>query len=206
MRIEIAGALATGKSTVAGILRERGFHLVSENLANNPYLEMRKVDPVKYEFLCQQRFVADKLDAIEKAIAETSRHIVSDYCLAAEKAYIVHYLSYRPEWVERLVGQIDEGESRIGKPDCIVHLRCRPETQVERIRRRGRDFEQGHDVAFVSAIKDLVGRQVALARAAGVQVVEIDVDGIEPSEAAGIVCGLVAGGAQEPAREAALSS
>lgn len=169
MRIEIAGALATGKSTLAALLRDTGIQTVHEDLSTNPYLDLRVEDPEKYDYLCQQQFVDDKIASIRNAMAAYGS-FVADYSLAAERAYVSFYCAHRPDWVDLLVGRLDAAEEALGLPQTIVHLECAPEVQLERIRARGRDFEQGHDVAFVADINARVAARVDDARRAGVRV------------------------------------
>jgi len=174
MRFEIAGALASGKTTLAHRLGDRGFHVVYEDLSTNPYLELRKVDPRKYELLCQQTFASDKINGIAAAVAAGHDRIVSDYSLVVERAYLTYYLKDKPEWIASIEGLLDDSSGLIGTADAIIHLRCPAEVQLERIRSRGRDFEQGHDIAFLNTINALVEERVEQARGAGITVIGID--------------------------------
>lgn len=175
MRIEIAGALSCGKSTLAAILAARGQKIVYEDLSTNPYLDLRVQDPEKYDFLCQRQFVLDKIESIRKAEADDVPYF-TDFSLAAERAYVSHYVSHRPDWIGELFALLDRCEKEEGLPDLIVHLQCAPEEQIERIRRRGRDFEQGHDIAFVRNINERVDVQVARVAAMGVPVAAFRTD------------------------------
>ncbi len=175
MRIEIAGALSCGKSTLAGLLSDAGHEIVYEDLTTNPYLDLRVVDPEKYDYLCQERFVLDKIHSLEKARDE-KRAVVADFSLAAERAYVSHYVSHRPDWIVRLESLLDDAEATVGTPDLLVYLRCSPEAQLERIRHRGRSFEQGHDIAFIDTINRLVDIQVTRMRSLGVPVASYRTD------------------------------
>jgi deoxyadenosine/deoxycytidine kinase len=169
MRIEIAGALSCGKSTLAGKLASLGHKIVYEDLSTNPYLDLRVQDPEKYDFLCQRQFVLDKIASLQAAEAEGGPYF-ADFSVAAERAYVSHYVSHRPDWISELMALLDRSETEQGLPDLIVHLQCAPEAQIERIRRRGRDFEQGHDIAFIQNINDRVDAQVNRVAGLGVPV------------------------------------
>jgi deoxyadenosine/deoxycytidine kinase len=175
MRIEIAGALSCGKSTLAGKLAKDGHLVVYEDLTTNPFLDLRVVDPEKYDFLCQQQFVLDKIASLKAATATGKPHI-ADFSIAAERAYVSHYVSHRPDWIGSLMGLMDKSETDLGLPDLVIHLKCAPEAQLERIRKRGRDFEQGHDVPFIANINERVDRQVDRADNLGVDVVSYRTD------------------------------
>lgn len=175
MRIEIAGALSCGKSTLAGRLAADGHLIVYEDLTTNPYLDLRVQDPEKYDFLCQRQFVLDKIASL-KAASEDGRPHIADFSIAAERAYVSHYVSHRPDWIGSLMSLMDESELSLGLPDLVIHLECAPEAQLERIRKRGRDFEQGHDVPFIANINDRVNAQVARVGDLGVEIVSYRTD------------------------------
>jgi deoxyadenosine/deoxycytidine kinase len=172
MRIELAGALSCGKSTLADYLSALGLKVVREDLSTNPYLDLRVQDPEKYDFPCQRQFVLDKIASLEAAEVSAAPY-ACDFSIAAERAYVTHYAAGRQQWIDPLFALLEQCEKSLGQPDLVVHLRCAPEEQLNRIRTRGRDFEQGHDLAFVSRISDLVDLHVKDLRAiAGVNVVE----------------------------------
>lgn len=178
MRIEIAGALSCGKSTLAGMLESLGHRIVREDLSTNPYLDLRVEDPDTYDFPCQRQFVLDKIASLEAAEASGQPH-VCDFSIAAERAYVTHYSAGRAAWIDPLFDLMDRCEADLGLPDLVIHLRCAPEEQLNRIRIRGRDFEQGHDLAFVAGINKLVERQVDDMRGRGADVVEYWTDRTE---------------------------
>lgn len=181
MRIELAGALSCGKSTLAAKLAALGHKIVYEDLSTNPYLDLRVQDPEKYDFLCQQQFVLDKIASLQAAEADGAPYF-TDFSIAAERAYVTHYVADHKEWIDPLFALLDQCENKLGQPDLLVYLRCRPEEQLNRIHARGRDFEQGHDLAFISNINDLVDRYVELARANGAVVCEYWTDRMDWAE------------------------
>lgn len=175
MRVEIAGALSCGKSTLAGKLAADGHLIVYEDLMTNPYLGLRVQDPERYDFLCQQQFVLDKIASL-KAATQIGRPHIADFSIAAERAYVSHYVSHRPDWIGSLMTLMDDSEANLGLPDLLIHLECAPEAQLDRIRKRGRDFEQGHDAPFIANINERVASQVDRIRRLGVEVVSYRTD------------------------------
>lgn len=175
MRIEIAGALSCGKSTLAGILAAKGHKIVYEDLSTNPYLGLRVEDPEKYDFLCQRQFVLDKIASLEAAEGAGVPYF-TDFSLAAERAYVSHYVSDRPDWIAELFLILERSEAVQGLPNLIVHLECSPEAQLERIRIRGREFEQGHDLAFIRNINARIEEQVRRVESMGVPVARFRTD------------------------------
>jgi deoxyadenosine/deoxycytidine kinase len=181
MRIEIAGALSCGKSTLAGILAADGHKIVYEDLSTNPYLDLRVQDPEKYDFLCQRQFVLDKIASLQAA-EEVGVPYFSDFSVAAERAYVSHYVAHRPDWIGELFALLDRSELDQGLPHLLIYLQCTPEVQIERIRNRGRDFEQGHDVAFIRNINERVNAQVSRVADLGVPVAAYRTDLLTWSE------------------------
>ncbi|NTF17226.1 deoxynucleoside kinase [Agrobacterium rubi] len=181
MRIEIAGALSCGKSTLAGMLEKAGVKIVREDLSTNPYLDLRVEDPEKYDFPCQRQFVLDKIASLAKAELEGTPY-VCDFSIAAERAYVSHYSERRADWLDPLFALLDRSEAEMGLPDLVVYLRCSPLEQLNRIRLRGREFEQGHDLSFVSGINDLVDTHVGNLRGRDVEVVEYWTDAMTWSD------------------------
>mgnify|MGYP001434136478 CR=1 FL=1 len=175
MRVEIAGALSCGKSTLAKRLASLGHTIVFEDLSTNPYLDLRVQDPEKYDFLCQRQFVLDKIASLRAAEA-TGKPYFADFSIAAERAYVSHYVSHRPDWISELELLMDQSELEQGLPDLIIHLQCAPEAQLERIRIRGREFEQGHDIPFIRDINDRVHHQVERMIDKGVRVAAFRTD------------------------------
>jgi deoxyadenosine/deoxycytidine kinase len=175
MRIEIAGALSCGKSTLARLLSKAGHYVVYEDLSTNPYLDLRVQDPEKYDFLCQRQFVLDKIASLAHAESLGCDYF-TDFSIAAERAYVTRYLSDRPASLEELMGIMDRSESDQGLPDLVVYLKCHPQEQLQRIRKRGRAFEQGHTVGFIDGINCLVRAQIMRLKGMGVEVVEYQTD------------------------------
>jgi deoxyadenosine/deoxycytidine kinase len=66
---------------------------------------------------------------------------------------------------------MDQSEADLGLPSLVIYLQCDAAEQLERIRVRGRAFEQGHDVAFIQAINRLVDAQVQRLEGLGVPLV-----------------------------------
>lgn len=182
MRVEIAGALSSGKSTLSGVLAGRGHTVVLEDLTTNPYLNLRIEDPETYDPLCQRQFALDKVQQIDQMSASALPIVFADFSLAAERAYVSHYLAHRPEHIDSILEITEQAEKEYGFPALTVFLECRPEEQIRRIKKRGRDFEQGHDLAFVARINDLVRGEVERQERLGAVVVRYRSD-VEDFEA-----------------------
>lgn len=196
MRIEIAGALGVGKSTLSKAFGAAGCHVVREDFSTNPYVELQTIDPEKYAFLSQKTFIDDKIVDLDRAIAAGHRVIVSDFSMMVELAYVDFYQTTEPENREFLHRYVEGWYEKNGLPDVIIFLHCDLETQMQRIRQRGRAFEQSYDKNFVGTVDKVFQDRIAVVRDMGWNVVGIDttrfpLNGNLPSELAGLIASAV---------------
>lgn len=174
-RVEIAGSLATGKTTLCKQLQDQFSVVVPEELDGNPYLDKVKEDPERYALPCQEWFVDNKVNALRRAVENNpNASIISDFSLLADKAYVEHYLHDKPEWRKQLFARLDRGIATIGQPDVLVYLTCPPDEIITRIKSRGRGFEQSLTADFAAAINTLVQKHIDSVPASGPWIVEID--------------------------------
>jgi deoxyadenosine/deoxycytidine kinase len=70
---------------------------------------------------------------------------------------------------------------RVGHPALVVHLRCTPDTQLQRIALRGRSQETGIERAYLVDLCAAIDRRLEQLRseAPGLTVVEIDTDEVD---------------------------
>lgn len=173
--VEIAGSLASGKTTLCQMIEAQGFFAVKENYEDNPYLEQQKDDPEEYGYQCQKWFLRNKLVNIMEA-RKTEPYIVSDFSMFSDRAYLEFYLKDQPVWLAKLQTQLDGGLSKIGYPDYIINLTCSPEEQLRRVKERGREYEQGTTLDFINNLNTLVDKNLELARAKGIKVYTLNTE------------------------------
>ncbi|MBI3180202.1 MAG: deoxynucleoside kinase, partial [Deltaproteobacteria bacterium] len=70
-----------------------------------------------------------------------SRGIVSDYLFAKDRIFA--YLNLNDHELQLYERIYDLIRPALLKPDLVVYLQARPDVLMERLRRRGRDFEAG---------------------------------------------------------------
>jgi deoxyadenosine/deoxycytidine kinase len=179
MRIEIAGSVGVGKSTLSKALSDSGCHVVYEDVTGNPYLELQTIDPDRYAFLAQQTFIEDKIGVTDDAIAAGHRVVASDFSLMAELAYVDYYDVIVHARRDILHGMVEGWYASKGVPDAIIHLTCSPEVQLERIRERGRSFEQDLNQQSLGKISDAIRSRLDEAGKRGWRIVRIDTTDFE---------------------------
>ena len=153
-RVEIAGGIATGKSTLCDALRTRGFSIISEDLSENHYLTRTYNNKAARGVDVGMSFLISKASAIETYHGNSPIAVV-DYAMVAEFAYNDVHLKNIDQDAHKLMEQaIDLRSRQLGDPHVLIHLHCPVAHQLANIQKRGRDFEQGHSAAYLESIND----------------------------------------------------
>jgi deoxyadenosine/deoxycytidine kinase len=176
MRVELAGGLGIGKSTLCRSLETIGFNCIYENLATNPFLDDCFKNPRDFRFPSQMWFTLSKYHEIKKY--ERSDLInVLDQAVLNVRAYT--RLLFRQEDAEALgiLNQcFDYLEGKLGRPDLLVHLKCSPHAQLRRIRGRNRDHEKAVSISYVDELQREIAMLVTQAQLEGTPVLTIDTE------------------------------
>ncbi|HEV2488187.1 MAG TPA: dephospho-CoA kinase [Candidatus Acidoferrales bacterium] len=152
LRVGLTGGIASGKSTVAGILREHGCAIIEADLLAHEFLKPE--NPVSQEVV--REFGPDILDAAGKIDrAKLGEFVFGDIQKLARLNAIIH-----PRVLREIGRRLDE-LSRPGGPcitvvvaalhieagyhknfDRLVVAWCRPEQQLERLMQHGLNRQQ----------------------------------------------------------------
>ena len=150
MRVELVGGMASGKSTLAERLEFFGAFWVQEFLTDNPFLEDCYEDFETFRFPSQMWFALTKYREI--GLYEDPHVIyVHDQAVINNNAYTNLLYKDAPDDPSRVLVQqtFDYTTERFGQPDAVINLLCDPEVQLERIKSRGREYEQDLDLDFL---------------------------------------------------------
>lgn len=148
--IVLAGTIGAGKSSLTAMIAE---HLKSEafyeSVDDNEVLPLFYQDPNKYAFLLQIYFLNKRFDSIKKAMQHEDnvldRSIYEDSLLFHLNADLGRATDTEVAvYDELLANMMQELPYAAAKkhPDLLVHIKVSFETMLERIQKRGRDFEQ----------------------------------------------------------------
>ncbi|NOX38345.1 MAG: deoxynucleoside kinase [Calditrichaeota bacterium] len=144
--ISIAGNIGVGKTTLTEKLsRKLGWKAYYESVIDNPYLSDFYQDMHRWSFNLQIYFLSHRFRS-QKEIVESGenaiqdRTIYEDVEIFARSLYEQGYMDERDHQTYRdlfynMVPYLPE-------PDLIIYLRASVDTLMERIRKRGRDFER----------------------------------------------------------------
>src|SRR3569833_1640190 len=158
MHLAIVGNIGAGKTTLTELLAKNyGWEPLYEAVDNNPYLEDFYSDMKRWSFNLQIYFLNSRFKQITD-IQKGKRNIIQDRTIY-EDAYILavnlHDMCLMTtrdyENYEAIFSNIT---SFIKPPDLLVYLRASVPTLVNNIHRRGRDYEIGIRLDYLSKLTE----------------------------------------------------
>jgi deoxyadenosine/deoxycytidine kinase len=176
--IGIAGNIGAGKTTLTDWLARRlSWDPHYESVADNPFLQDFYGDMPRWAFHLQIYFLqsryADHLRLCEgERGAVQDRTIWEDVEIFARNLYQMGHISER-EWLTyyRLFHNMCQF---LRKPDLLIYLKASVPTLQERIRTRGRSYEQGIEADYLQRLNLLYEGWIGRIRDIPVIVVDAD--------------------------------
>jgi len=157
--VAIAGNIGVGKSTLVSMLCERlGWEPFYEPVADNPYLADFYADMDSWSFHSQIFFLTRRLRShYQLAQHPTSviqdRSVYEDAEIFAQNLYLQGYIKSRDYQTYR---ELYETVIQIlPPPDLVIYLRASVDTLLDRIARRGRDYEQTIAPEYLRSLNNL---------------------------------------------------
>lgn len=151
----IEGNIGAGKTSLASRLSdEMNARLVLEQFADNPFLPKFYADKEKYSFPLELSFLADRYGQIKKEVLQPELFrslIISDYYFTKSAIFAANTLQedeYR--LFRRLFNIVFE---TLPKPDLYVYLYLTVDNLLRNIRKRGREYEQQMEPAYLEKIQ-----------------------------------------------------
>ena len=170
-RLEIAGCIASGKTTLARILENPLLEGIFENHRINPFWEAFYTNPSTCAFETEITFLLQHYHFAKLAAARTEGTILLDHSFELDMAYAD--LGLEGARKEIFTSIYREIRNEIGLPRALVFVTCSAEEALRRIRLRGRPFEQNVTVEFLAGLQRELERRIATL-ADSVPVVTID--------------------------------
>src|SRR5262249_43625732 len=147
-RIEICGGIASGKTTLARLLsQDTECDLVLEDFRANPFWRRFYERPDLFRHEKDVCFLAQHSGEIKPATAWLT---ICDYALTQDLAYAG--MSGDPAHRQAMEALHRHLSSALPKPTLIVHLQCREEILLSRIRARGRPEETPIDRDYLTRL------------------------------------------------------
>lgn len=153
--IVVEGPIGAGKTSLA---RRLAAHLQSETLFEqgefNPFLSRFYQHPERWAMATQLSFLFQRIDQLA-ALGPISdeRRVVSDFILDKDRLFAEQNLSEDElALYQRISDSVRPADAL--KPDLVIYLQARPDTLMERIRKRGLDAERRITEAYLQQVAD----------------------------------------------------
>lgn len=148
--IVLAGTIGAGKSSLTEIISEHlGSDAFYESVDDNEVLPLFYADPKKYAFLLQIYFLNKRFDSIKQALSHENNvldrsiyedsllfHLNADLGRANETEVKVY-----DSLLENMLQELPYAAHK-KRPDLLVHIKISFPKMLERIKHRGRAYEQ----------------------------------------------------------------
>lgn len=167
-QVTVVGPVASGKTTASQLLASKlGLPLLDADLyEDNPFLASYIEDTPRWSFATELFFTIariKKLSTLPQMLKRSSVVVDSGLIMSHEvytKNHLVQGTMTAAEWefFTRIVGDYRRD---LPEPDLVIHLLAKPETQLARIKSRGRQFETGYTREYLAGITDRLGEYAA---------------------------------------------
>lgn len=163
----LAGTIGAGKSSLTEMLAEelktQAFY---ESVDDNKVLPLFYENPQKYAFLLQIYFLNKRFDSIKRASSDNNnvldRSIYEDSLLFHLNADLGRADETEVEVYDDLLNNMLEEIDSLSfkkRPDLLIHVKVSFDKMLERIKKRGRRFEQlEYDPSLYDYYKELNSR------------------------------------------------
>jgi deoxyguanosine kinase len=157
--IVVEGPIGVGKTSLARRLSERlGTSLVLEKPHENPFLPRFYQDMARYALPTQLFFLFQRVNQVRE-LAQLdlfNQTTVADFLL--DKDAIFARLTLSPEELNLYQRIFDALRPQAPRPDLVVYLQAQPDTLIERVRRRGVDFERAISEDYLALLAESYSR------------------------------------------------
>jgi len=162
--VAVAGNIGVGKSTLVEMLSVRlGWEPFYEPVTENPYLEDFYKDMGAWAFQSQVFFLTHRLRSHHKlgqhpTSVVQDRSVYEDAEIFAYNLFLQGHIDQRDYLTYR---DLYETTSRLlPPPDLVVYLRGSVPTLLNRIERRGREYERTISAEYLNGLNDLYERWI----------------------------------------------
>ncbi len=153
--VAIEGVIGAGKTTLAALLAKKwGAHLKLEVVEENPFLAQFYQDMRGYAFQTQLFFLLSrhKQQSELKQYDLFMERVVSDYLFAKDRVFANITLDDNELALYKRLADLLERD--VPKPDIVVYLQASVDALMERIRRRGREFERDMSREYIETLNE----------------------------------------------------
>jgi len=157
--IVVEGPIGSGKTSLARVLAQHlGGQELFERPEENPFLERFYADIARYALATQLTFLFQRVDQLAGVgqFDMFRRATVADFMLDKDPLFARLNLSDAEySLYEKVYSHV---RPQAPTPDLVVYLQAPVETLVERVHRRGVDFERKISAAYLGRLADAYSR------------------------------------------------
>ncbi len=157
--IVVEGPIGAGKSSLARRLAERlPANTLFEQPEANPFLARFYQNTERWALPTQLSFLFQRIDQINALMAaDSGERVVSDFILQKDPLFAALNLGDDElALYQRIFDNMMP--PALPRPDLVIYLQARPETLMERIRRRGMDAERRISETYVQRVAERFAR------------------------------------------------
>jgi deoxyguanosine kinase len=171
-RIELAGGIASGKSTLVSALAHQRVETVFENFAANPFFDLFYAKPDRYAFETEVTYMLQHYSSIADAVDREQKFVAADFSMALDLAYA--RVTLGADDLDVFERVFDHVLAKIGRPDLLVKLDCSSKVELARIQARARPAEQSITIGYLDRLNESVEAVLRDNRFLGQAVLRID--------------------------------
>ena len=158
MYIAIAGNIGAGKTTLTKMLaRYYGWEPRFESVSFNPYLEDYYTDINRWAFCLETYFLKERFKDM-LAVQQATHTIVQDRSIFEGVHVFVRNNYERGDLSERdyttYMELFELMKLKMKRPDLMIYLRKSVPALIAQIQKRGRDYEQTMQLAYLNGLND----------------------------------------------------
>jgi deoxyadenosine/deoxycytidine kinase len=153
--VAIEGVIGVGKTTLATLLAKNwDAHLKLEVVEENPFLADFYQDMRGHAFQTQLFFLLSrhKQQTELKQFDLFMERVVADYIFAKDRIFANITLDDNELGLYKRLADLLERE--VPKPDIVVYLQASVDVLMERIKKRGREFERGMSREYIETLTE----------------------------------------------------
>lgn len=192
MHIAVTGNIGAGKTTLTTMLAKHyGWEAQFEDVDHNPYLDDFYHDMAKWSFALQIYFLGSRFRQV-KEIRESGKNVVQDRTIYedayifAQNLYDMKLLSERD--FQNYYSLFRLMSSFVSAPDLLVYLKSDVPNLVKKIYKRGREYEAGISIEYLSKLNIKYENWISNYREGKLLVIEVDeLDFVERPEDFGFI-------------------